>query len=295
MYVGIEAGGTKFLVAAGTGPDDLSSPVRIQTTDPATTLAETVVAIRDMVGDGSVSALGIATFGPVDLRPSSGSYGHLIGTPKAGWDGVDMLSPFRDALDVPIGLDTDVNGAALGEQRWGAGVGRDPVVYITVGTGIGGGAIVNGAPLHGILHPELGHAIVRRHPDDDFPGSCPFHRDCVEGLASGPAVAARWGRPATDLDGDDSVLRIQSWYLAQLVTDVVLFLSPQRIILGGGVMQLEGLLASVQQEVRRLLAGYIPAREIIETVDEYLVSPGLGHLSGVLGAIALAELAESPA
>lgn len=290
MFVGVEAGGTKFVVASGTGPEDLSPPVRIQTMEPDRTMRATLAAIHDVVDGRALSAIGVATFGPVDLRPTSSRYGHLIRTPKPGWDGADVLGPLR-ALDAPIGLDTDVNGAALAEARWGAAVGLDAVVYITVGTGIGGGAIVGGVPLHGLLHPEMGHVSVRRHPDDDFPGRCSFHGDCLEGLASGPAVEARWGRAATDLAGDEAVAELESWYLAQLVADVVLILSPQRIVLGGGVMHLAGLLEFVQQRVPELLADYVPAPEITGGADRYIVAPALGDRAGVLGAIALAELA----
>lgn len=290
MFVGVEAGGTKFVVASGTGPEDLSPPVRIRTTDPDRTMRDTLAAIQDIVEGRPPSAIGVATFGPVDLRPTSNRYGHLIRTPKPGWDGADVLGPLR-GLDAPIGLDTDVNGAALAEARWGAAVGLDSVVYITVGTGIGGGAIVAGVPLHGLLHPEMGHVLVRRHPDDDFPGQCSFHGDCLEGLASGPAVEARWGRSAEDLAGDAAVAELESWYLAQLVADVVLILSPQRIVLGGGVMHLPGLLESVQQRVPELLADYVSATEITTAADRYIVAPALGDRAGVLGAIALAELA----
>lgn len=293
MFVGVEAGGTKFVVASGTGPEDLSPPVRIPTMDPDRTMRATLAAIVDLIDRRAPSAIGVATFGPVDLRPTSNRYGRLIRTPKPGWDDTDVLGPLR-ALDVPIGLDTDVNGAALAEARWGAAVGLDAVVYITVGTGIGGGAIVGGVPLHGLLHPEMGHVFVRRHPDDDFPGRCSFHGDCLEGLASGPALEARWGGAAADLAGDEAVAELESWYLAQFVADVVLILSPQRIVLGGGVMHLPGLLESVQQRVPELLADYVPAAEITRGADRYIVAPALGDRAGVLGAIALAELALGP-
>jgi fructokinase len=290
VYAGIEAGGTKFVVAVGTGPDDLSEPVSFPTTTPAQTLDRTVATVRELVArDGrDLMAIGVACFGPVDLHPTSPTYGHITTTPKPGWQDADVVGPLVAALGVPVGFDTDVNGAALGESRWGATQGLDASVYVTVGTGIGGGAIVGGNRVHGLLHPEMGHLLVRRHPEDDFPGVCPFHGDCLEGLACGPALAARWGVPATDLGTDEpAAVRIEAHYLAQLCLAVSLVVSPRRIVLGGGVLHLPGLLDGVRTGTRRLLAGYLTALD--RDLDDYVVAPGLAGRAGVLGAIALAE------
>ena len=289
MYAGIEAGGTKFVVAVGTGPEDLSEPVSFPTTTPRQTLDRAIATIRELVAEDGreLGAIGVASFGPVDLHPTSPTYGYITTTPKPGWGGTDVVRPLAAALDVPVGFDTDVNGAALGESRWGATQDLDASVYVTVGTGIGGGAIVAGRRLHGLLHPEMGHLLVRRHPDDHFPGACPFHGDCLEGMACGPALAARWSRPATDLGPDEpAAVSLEAHYLAQLVVAVSLVVSPRRIVLGGGVLHLPGLLDGVRAETRRLLAGYLAALD--DDLDRYVVAPGLGDRAGVLGALALA-------
>ena len=222
-------GGTRTSCAVGSSPDDLSRSIRFSTTDPAETLAKVV----GFLGAESLDAVGIAAFGPLDLER-----GRMAVTPKEGWSGIDVVSPIRDSLDAPIGLDTDVNGAALGEGRWGAGRGLRTFAYVTVGTGIGGGALVDGHPLHGLGHPEMGHISVRRHPEDDFRGICPLHGDCLEGLASGPAIQQRSGIPGQDLSGTDlkAAVEFESFYLSQLMRSLVYILAPQRVILGGGVV-----------------------------------------------------------
>lgn len=291
VFAGVEAGGTKFVVSVGSGPDDLAPPVTFPTTDPAETIGRTVETIRSLAGD-DLEAVGVACFGPVDLDPGSPTYGSITSTPKPGWRGTDVVGPLRRALGVPVGFDTDVNGAALGEARWGAGAGGGDLVYVTVGTGIGGGAVVNGGLLHGLVHPEMGHLLVRRHPDDPFDGRCPYHGDCLEGLACGPAIEERWGRPGDQLDQHEhAAVAIEAWYLAQLAVTVTLVLSPHRVVLGGGVMNLAGLLEATRSETQRLLAGYVDAPTITDAIDGYLVRPGLGDRAGVLGAIALAQQA----
>ena len=289
MYAGVEAGGTKFVCAVGTGPDDLSDPVTIPTTTPAETLRRTIEALRD---HGPLDAIGVAAFGPVDLRRGSPTYGFITSTPKPHWTDTDVVGPLRAAFDVPVGFDTDVNGAALGERRWGAAQGLDTFVYVTVGTGIGAGGMAAGAPLHGLLHPEMGHLLVRRHPDDDLAGTCPYHGDCLEGLASGPAIERRWGRPGRQL-GDDlpAAVDLEASYLAQLAVSITYVLSPARIVLGGGVMHLPGLLDAVRERTLALLNGYLDVPAITAEVEHYLVAPGLGDRAGVLGAVALAERA----
>ncbi len=289
-YGGIEAGGTKFVCCVGAGPDDIEAETRFPTTTPEETLGRAVAFFR---GHGTdLAAVGVACFGPVDLDPASATYGHITTTPKPGWAWTDVVGTLRAELGVPVGFDTDVNGAALAEVRWGAGRGRDPFVYLTVGTGVGGGAIVNGAPLHGLVHPEMGHVrLPHDRGRDPFPGSCPFHGDCLEGLASGPALEQRWGRPAQALGPDHPAWALEAEYLGGLLADLVCVLSPQRIVLGGGVMAGPGLYARVRREMVRLLAGYVASPAILERSDDLVVPPGLGERSGRLGAMALAEAA----
>lgn len=285
MFGGIEAGGTKFVLAVGTGPDDLET-----TSLPTTTPDETLPATLDFFDGRDVEAIGIAAFGPVDLDASSPTYGSITSTPKPGWRDTDVAGLVGDRLDVPVGFDTDVNGAAVGEARWGAAQGLDTFVYVTVGTGVGAGGLAGGRPLHGLLHPEMGHLLVRRHPDDDYVGRCPFHGDCLEGLAAGPALEDRWGKRPEELGDDlDAAVEIEAWYLAQLALACTYVLSPQRIVWGGGVMHLAGLLDRLRVRTVELLAGYLEVPAITEATDRYLVRPGLGDRAGVLGAIALAQ------
>ncbi|HLU75574.1 MAG TPA: ROK family protein, partial [Nonomuraea sp.] len=234
-------------------------------------------------------AVGVGSFGPVDLRPDSPAYGHILATPKPGWSYTDVVSPLRMALGVPVGLDTDVNAAALGEWRRGAGRGRETVAYLTVGTGIGLGAVVNGRLLRGLLHPEFGHIRVPRdRARDAFAGSCPFHGDCLEGLASGEAMRQRWGRRAEDLD-DPAVWELEAGYLAHAVVNLTYVLSPERIVIGGGVAKRPGLLSRVRARAFDLAAGYpaAPALTGRAAMDEYVVGPELGDHSGITGAIEL--------
>lgn len=288
VSAGIEAGGTKFVCAVGTGPDDLLDSTVVPTTTPAETLAR-VRAFIDRPRDGvRVGRVGVASFGPLDLRPGSPRYGRITTTPKPGWAGTDLLGAVGGWVDGPVVLDTDVNGAAVGEHRWGAARGVASSAYLTVGTGIGGGAVVGGRVLGGQVHPEMGHLHVQRHPDDGFAGSCPFHGDCLEGLASGPAIRARVGRPAHDLGAElPRVVATEAWYLAQLVTTVALVLSPERVVLGGGVLGMPGLMAAVRVAVLDRLAGALDGTPVADDVGSWLVRPRLGSMSGVLGAIAL--------
>jgi fructokinase len=291
VLAGIEAGGTKFVCAVGTGPEDLRAIVTFPTTTPDETLARAAAFVREQEEHAgtAVRAVGVACFGPLGLRRGSPAYGHITSTPKNGWRHTDVVGTLGAALGVPVGFDTDVNGAALAEHTWGAGRDRDPVVYVTVGTGIGGGALVNGRVVHGLLHPEMGHGPVRRHPEDRYPGGCAYHADCLEGLAAGPAIEARWQRPASDLGAVRApAVAMEAWYLAQLATTVTCVLSPERIVLGGGVMKLAGLLDALRAQTVDRLAGYLEAPAITAHIDEYLVPPGLGDRAGVLGGIALA-------
>ncbi|MEO3811646.1 ROK family protein [Sphaerisporangium sp. B11E5] len=281
VYGAIEAGGTKWVCAVADPGGHLLATETIPTTTPAETLG---AAVRFFRRHEPPAAIGVGTFGPVDLRRDSPAYGHITKTPKPGWAYTDVVSPLRTALDVPVGLDTDVNAAALGEWRHGAGAGLGTFAYMTVGTGIGVGAMVGGRPLHGLLHPEFGHTRVPRDPADPFPGSCPYHGDCLEGLASGAAMRRRWGRPPEELD-DAAAWELEAGYLALAVVNLTYALSPERVIVGGGVAKRPGLLARVRERVAALAAGYPEA----PTLDCYLVAPSLGDRSGVTGAVELAR------
>ncbi|HEX2405182.1 MAG TPA: ROK family protein [Acidimicrobiia bacterium] len=284
-YGTVEMGGTRTSCAVGTSPDDLSRSIRFSTTHPAETLGKVV----EFLAAESPDSVGIAAFGPLDLER-----GRVGVTPKVGWSGVDLLAPIREALNAPIGLDTDVNGAALGESRWGAGRGLTTFVYVTVGTGIGGGALVDGHPLHGLGHPEMGHIAVRRHPEDNYVGICPLHVDCLEGLASGPAIEHRSGIPGQDLSGTALVaaVELESFYLSQLIRTLVYILAPERVILGGGVSRLPGLVDLVNSRLIEELSGYpgFPEHE-----SGFVTPPGLGEMSGLAGGMVLAERAASRA
>jgi len=255
---------------------------------PTTTPQETIGRVVDFfVREGPVDAVGIGSFGPIDAQIGSPTWGYVTTTPKPGWSNTDVGQEIRRRLGVPVAFDTDVNAAALGEYRWGAGRGLGSLWYVTVGTGIGGGAIVDGKLLHGLSHPEFGHLRVPHDRDaDPFAGSCPFHGDCLEGLASGTSLEARWGVPASGLD-DEAAWALETRYLALGFVAVVAVLSPERIIVGGGVGRRPGLLSRVHRELTALMNGY----QGFEPLDDYLTTPALGSRAGVLGAIALAEAA----
>jgi fructokinase len=286
LYGTVEIGGTKTSCALASSPDDLASALTFPTTDPAETLGRVI----EHLAEASPEAVGIASFGPLELRPGHPDQGRMRMTPKAGWTGVDVAGPFRDALGVPIGLDTDVNGAALGEWRWGAGQGLGSMVYVTVGTGIGAGAFIGGSLVHGMGHPEMGHISVRRHPEDRYEGGCRFHGDCLEGLASGPAIEGRHGvSPERLIDEDlSAAIEFEAFYLTQMVRDMVYILAPERVIIGGGVSQLPGLVKRVGDLLPFELAGYpgLPEHE-----SGFVVRPGLGGLSGLAGGLVLAGMA----
>lgn len=289
LYGGLEAGGTKCVCAVGRGPDDLQAETRFPTTTPDETIGRAVQFFRDH-GGARLAAVGIASFGPVDPDPRSPAFGRITTTPKPGWAHTDLAGAIGRALGRPVGFDTDVNGAALAEHRWGAARGLDTFIYLTIGTGIGGGGLAHGRLLHGLIHPEMGHVrlphdVVR----DPFPGVCPYHGDCFEGLAAGPALQARWGTPAESLPPDHPAWELEAHYIAHALCTYILVLSPQRLILGGGVMAQAHLFPRIRRRVRDLLGGYVKAREVEDGLDAFIVPPALGARAGVLGALALAE------
>ena len=278
VYGGIETGGSTWECAVGTGPDDLRATETIPTTTPEETIGRAVAFLQR---EGPVAAVGIGSFGPLDANVGSPTWGHITTTPKPGWAHTDVAPEIRRRLAVPVAFDTDVNAAALGEHRWGAARGCHTFCYVTVGTGIGGGAMVGGRLLHGLVHPEFGHMrIPHDRAADPFDGVCPYHGDCWEGLASARAIEARWGRPADELD-DDAVWELEARYLALGLVAVVSVLSPEMIVIGGGVMRRPGLVGLVRREVAGFLNGYMRAGAI--------ELPALGSRAGVLGAIALAQ------
>ena len=289
IYGGIEAGGTKFVCAIGTAPDDLRDETRFPTTTPEETIGQAVAFFEEQGKEEALAAIGIASFGPVDPNPDSPTFGHITTTPKEGWANIEFASRISRALGVPVGFDTDVNGAALGEHRWGAAQGLDTFIYLTVGTGIGGGGLVNGRPMHGLIHPEMGHVRLPRHADDFFPGVCPYHGDCLEGMATGPALEARWGQCPETLPADHPAWEMDAHYLAFGLVNFICTLSPQRIVMGGGVMEQSHLFPLIRQKVQSLLNGYVQSPAILDQIDVYIVPPGLGKRAGVLGAIALAQ------
>jgi fructokinase len=281
----IEAGGTKFVAGIASGPTAIIEMARFPTTTPKETIGATISWLAQAsVRHGALSGVGIASFGPVELDRSVATWGSIGASPKPGWSHSPFASSVGEALSIPVGFDTDVNGAAIAEARWGAGQGQKISVYVTIGTGIGAGAIVNGVPLQGLTHPEMGHVRPPRHPDDTaFAGVCPFHGDCLEGLASGPAIVARWGQSLSDLPANHPGHAIIAWYLAHFANTLQSIMEPGRIILGGGVMQTPGLLEATRAEAHRIGAAYYRGN-----AEDVLVRPALGDKAGLLGGLALA-------
>lgn len=290
VYGGIEAGGTKFVCMVGSGPENIVDEIRFPTTRPDETIQQAIQFFAPYAGRGELAAIGIASFGPVDLNPLSPTYGHITTTPKPGWGYVDLCGQVKQALKLPVAFDTDVNAAALGEQFWApANLGLDPFVYVTIGTGIGVGLLANGAPVHGLVHTEGGHISIPHDKNrDPFPGVCPFHGDCFEGLASGPAMNKRWGQSAESLADGHPAWELEAEYIARALLTLVYACSPQRIVLGGGVPQHPGLHDLVRQKVREYNNGYIQSPAILDKIETYIVPPTLGNRSGGLGAIAMA-------
>ena len=288
LYGAIEAGGTKFICAVAEHPTaDPIETVTLPTTTPEATIAETIAFFNRH----SVKALGIGSFGPVDLNPRSSTFGYITTTPKPGWQYTDLVGPLKQALNVPIGFEHDVSVAALGEWRYGAAQGANSMVYVTVGTGIGGCALIDGKLLHGLMHSEMGHIPLKRHADDTFAGQCPYHTDCLEGMACGPAIADRWGSSGIELPPEHKAWEIEAYYLAQLVCTILYTISPQRIVLGGGVMHQHQLFLKIHNVALDLLGGYLSIPAVTEHMDTLIIPPGLGDKSGAIGALELARLA----
>lgn len=293
LYGGIEAGGTKFVCAVGTGPEDIRARVQFPTTTPEETIGRSIAWLREQESVYEpLTAIGIGSFGPIDLNRASPTYGYITTTPKPHWANADLVGAVQAAFNVPIGFDTDVTGAALAEYRWGAGQGLNVVLYITVGTGIGGGVVMDGKPLQGLLHPEMGHFILPRNSEQDsFKGCCPFHDNCFEGLASGTSMNARWGTTPSHLPVDHPAWELEAHYLALGLVAIICILSPQKILMGGGVMKHERLFPLVRKHVQTYLNGYLHVPAILNEIETYIQPPLLGDNTGVLGAFALAEQA----
>ena len=297
IFGAVEAGGTKFICAVGNAHGEILAQTRFPTCQPTSTLATMLDFLRRQRDNfGPYAAVGVGSFGPIELDAASTLYGHIRRTPKSGWSDTDIVGPITREFACPIGFDTDVNGAALAEHTWGCARDIEDLVYLTVGTGIGGGVIVNGKTITGLMHPEIGHLFPRRHPlDANFKGICPFHYDCLEGLASGTAIIARTGFPLDQLAISHPQWEIEADYLGQLCAQLVLMISPRRIVIGGGVMGQTRLLPMIREQTCHWLRGYIDRREVLAAADDYIVLPGLGPHSGVLGALALAMCAATEA
>jgi fructokinase len=289
IYAGIEAGGTKFVCGIGSPGGEVLDRVVIPTRQPGETIDEVVDYFVEIRKRQDIGGIGLASFGPLDLNPGSPTYGFITSTPKLKWQHFDITGELGKALRCTIPVDTDVNAAALAEYKWGAARGKENVVYLTIGTGVGGGALMDGQLIHGLLHPEMGHVRIRGAGLDlEDAGICPFHKHCLEGLASGPAMHARWGILPEDLPPDHPAWKLEAQFLAEGLVNIILILSPNIIVVGGGVMSQERLFPMVRENVLGLLNGYIQSADLLENVDEYIVPPKLGDNAGLLGAIALA-------
>lgn len=283
LYGALEAGGTKMVCAVG----DEKGHILERTVIPTNTPGETIPQMIDFYKSHDIAALGIACFGPIDLIPESPTYGYITSTPKLEWRDTDIVGEFARALNIPIGFDTDVNGSLLGEATWGCARGLSDAVYITIGTGVGGGVMSGGKLVHGMLHPELGHMFIPRKSEDEYPGICPFHGACLEGLVSGPSIEKRYGVKAEKLADRQDVWELEAYYIAEALVNIILTLSPQKIILGGGVMHQEQLYPLIRTEVSRMLAGYIQAAPLAD-MENVIVPPSLNDDQGIMGAIRLA-------
>lgn len=286
MYGALEAGGTKMVCAIGDENGRIIERISIPTRTPE----ETIPEIMNYFKGKDIKALGIGAFGPVDVIKDSATYGHILDTPKLAWRNFDLVGTFQKELNIPIGLDTDVNASCLGEMTFGCGKGLDSVIYITIGTGVGVGVSINGKLLHGMLHPEAGHILSVPHPKDTYKGRCPYHGNCFEGMAAGPAIEERWGKKAIDLVNENEVWELEAYYIAGALMTYILTYVPRKIILGGGVMHQEQLFPLVHKKVKELLNGYMNTKELND-IDNYIVPCSLNDDQGIMGCIQLAKLA----
>ena len=291
-FIGIEGGGTKFVCAYGSGPDDLQGRTVIRTETPEITIRALADYIREVQKKVNIAAIGASIFGPLDLDHASPTYGYITTTPKHDWINFDFVGTLKREFNCPIGFDTDVNAAAISEYRWGAAQNISDVLYLTIGTGIGGGSIINHQLVHGAMHPEMGHILIPQQKNDSFAGVCEYHGNCLEGLASGPALKERWKvKSALDLPEDHPGWEFEASYLGMALANYTLTFSPKRIILGGGVMRQDHLLPKIRRQLIKHLGGYIQNPTVIQGLESYIVKPGLQENAGVLGAIAVAEFA----
>ncbi|MBR1742794.1 MAG: ROK family protein [Lachnospiraceae bacterium] len=283
LYGALEAGGTKMVCAVGNENGEILKQISVPTTTPAETMPKVLAFFKEE----PIEAIGVACFGPIDLRKTSSTYGYITSTPKLAWKNYNIVGAVKEALKVPVGFDTDVNGSLLGEVTWGAAKGLSDVIYITIGTGIGGGVMSGGRLLHGMLHAELGHMLLEKEPEDAYAGKCPYHKTCFEGLAAGPAIEARYGKSGKELAGEKEVWELESRYIAKALMNLILTLSPKRIILGGGVMHQEQLFPLIRRKVTEYLNGYLETEEL-KDMDHYIVPASLKDDQGIMGAIKLA-------
>lgn len=280
-YGAIEAGGTKFVCAVSNEKLEILERISLPTTTPD----ETMKNVFEFFDKYDLDAIGVGSFGPIDVNKKSKTYGYITTTPNLAWANYNFVGALKDRYNIPIGWTTDVNAAALGELKKGAAVGLQSCIYLTVGTGIGGGAMINGQFLEGYGHPEMGHILIRMHPNDQFKGICPYHKNCLEGVASGPAIEDRWGKKAYELVDNEEVWKIEAFYLAQALMTYTLTINPERIVLGGGVMKQRQLFHYIRKELEKLMNNYVTMPDL----DEYIVSPGLGDNSGIIGCLLLAQ------
>ena len=280
----LEAGGTKMVCAIGDENGNIFEQVSIPTTTPEETMPKLISYFKDK----EIEALGIGCFGPIDPDPRSKTYGYITSTPKLAWADYNIVGAFKEALGCPVGFDTDVNGSVLGEVTFGQAKDKSCVIYITIGTGIGAGIYIEGKLLHGMLHPEAGHVLMHRRDDDSYEGKCPYHKTCFEGLAAGPAIEERWGRKAFELKDRDEVWDLEAYYIAEALSNYILTLSPEMIILGGGVMHQEQLFPLIRKHVAEMLNGYIKTEEL-ENIESYIVPASLNDDQGIMGCLELAR------
>ena len=283
LFGALEAGGTKMVCAIGNETGEILEQKSIPTTTPE----ETMPAILEYFKDKEIASIGIACFGPIDLNKNSETYGYITSTPKIPWRNYNIVGAVKDALKIPVGFDTDVNGSLLGEVTWGCAKGLTDAVYFTIGTGVGAGIMTNGKMLHGMLHPEAGHVKMVPRSGDTYKGKCPYHGTCFEGMAAGPAIEERWGAKAVQLADREEVWDLESYYIAQALMGIVLTLSPQKIILGGGVMHQKQLFSMIREKMLKELNGYIQAKELAD-IDNYIVPASLNDDQGIMGCIKLA-------